>query len=434
MLLLGGAMLLLHSARVEAQQELPPISWVCPMPEDAEVNEGGPGRCPLCGMDLVPVRLDLAYSCPNHPAVITTQPGACPLDRRELLPVTVSLHWECGAGGERFTEPGACPGGSERRLVRELRAHGDHNPRHGGLFYMAADNSHHLEGTYPSEGLFRLYFYDNFTKEIAAKGFSGRVLVLNDRNEEQASFPLALSRDSRTLEARIKAGPPPVRLAALVRLTPNSPEQRFDFPLPEYSREPATAPVTAARPPATTAAPPRAPAAPRAPAPSPASTAAAPSQARPSPPTPPATAPVSAAEAMPMRPGIQKLTTCEPNMSRTDVLLLSDLLPTETKELLGLLHLCGEEVKKLIDTGQFGFVYQPTMLGKDIGMALEAQHMGDLTTQQRRQAANAIRRLVVVAWRLDMYGDLGNLLRLREAFDEFALAISDLEGAYGSQQ
>ncbi|RMD84889.1 MAG: hypothetical protein D6815_03235 [Candidatus Dadabacteria bacterium] len=29
--------------------------WTCPMPEHASVREQGPGRCPLCGMELVPV-------------------------------------------------------------------------------------------------------------------------------------------------------------------------------------------------------------------------------------------------------------------------------------------------------------------------------------------------------------------------------------------
>jgi hypothetical protein len=422
MLLLGGAALL-YSADVRAQQELPPISWVCPMPED-DVNEAGPGRCPICGMDLIPVRLDLAYSCPNHPAVITTTPGACPIDRRELVQVVVALHWECGPDGQRFTEPGACPGGGERRLVRELRAHGDHNPRHGGLFYMAADNWHHLEGTYPSAGFFRLYFYDNFTKAIEAKPFSGRVAVLDQQNQEQASFPLTVSRDSRTLEARVKAGPPPVRLAALVRLKPDTPEQRFDFPMQAYSREPATAPTPAStsRPPTTSTETPQRSMPALAAAQAPVTGAAQPSTADTMP---------AAAQAMPSY--MQKLTSCEPNMSRTDVLLVSDLLPTETKELLSLLHMCGEEIRKLIEAGQFGFVYQPTMLGKDIGLALE-NHMSSLNAQQRRVAADAIRRLVVVAWRLDMYGDLGNMIRLKEAYDQFSSAIADLEGAYGSQQ
>ncbi len=129
---------------------------------------------------------------------------------------------------------------------------------------------------------------------------------------------------------------------------------------------------------------------------------------------------------------VRRLTSCEPNMSRTDVLLAADYLPRDAPGLISLLHMCGEEIRKLIDAGQFGYVYQPTMLGKDIGLALEG-HMSNLDSQQRRAAADAIRRLVVVAWRLDMYGDLGNMLRLREAFEQFAAAIADVEEAYGSQ-
>lgn len=32
--------------------------WTCPMPEHASVRESGPGKCPLCGMDLVPKAKD----------------------------------------------------------------------------------------------------------------------------------------------------------------------------------------------------------------------------------------------------------------------------------------------------------------------------------------------------------------------------------------
>jgi len=429
---LGGAagLLLAPQLQAQSQQELPPISWVCPMPED-DVNEAGPGRCPICGMDLIPVRLDLAYTCPNHPAVILDKPGSCPIDRRELVQVIVALHWECASSpGQRFTEPGPCDGG-QRLLVRELRAHGDHNPRHGGLFYMAADNWHHIEGTYPSQDLFRLYFYDNFTKAMPATEFSGRVLVLNQQNQEVASFPLSLSADRNTLEARIKAGPPPVRLAAMVRLAPNTPEQRFDFPLNELSREPAVAPsAPAAAPPRTTTAAPPSPA----PAPAAAAPAAAvpPAAAAAQAPAPMAMPPAASAAAAPIEYG-EPLTTCAPDVTRTDVLLSAERLPTERQALISLLHQCSEEARKLIDAGAMGYVYQPTMLGKDIGLALEG-HLGSLPPQQRRAAADAIQRLVLGAWRLDLYGDLGNIELLREAHGYFAAAIAALEEAYAGQQ
>jgi len=31
------------------------LYYTCPMPEHAGVHEDGPGKCPLCGMTLVPV-------------------------------------------------------------------------------------------------------------------------------------------------------------------------------------------------------------------------------------------------------------------------------------------------------------------------------------------------------------------------------------------
>ena len=116
----------------------------------------------------------------------------------------VAKHWSCAEKpNEYLGDPGKCGDGSERKLVTELRAHGDHNPRHGGSFFMAEDKWHHLEGTYPSGGLFRAFFYDNFTKPLSPKEFSGSIVV-DDNGKDGASFPLTVARNGQTLEARIK--------------------------------------------------------------------------------------------------------------------------------------------------------------------------------------------------------------------------------------
>src|SRR5687768_4117579 len=119
-------------------------------------------------------------------------------------------------------------------------------------------------------------------------------------------------------------------------------------------------------------------------------------------------------------------------MARTDALLLSDSLPRNAKALLNLLTMCSDEVQKLVQGAQFGFVYQPTMLGKDIALALET-HVNELPAARRPQAEDAIRRTVLAAWQLDMFGDMGNQEKITEAFNHFAAAIAAVKTAYGAQ-
>ena len=116
-------------------------------------------------------------------------------------------------------------------------------------------------------------------------------------------------------------------------------------------------------------------------------------------------------------------------MARTDALLISDSLPKNAPALVTLLDMCSAEVKKLVEGAQFGFVYQPTMLGKDIALALEA-YVTELPDARRPQAADAIRRTVLAAWQLDMFGDMGNQEKITEAFNHFAAAVAAVKTAY----
>ena len=94
--------------------------YTCPM--HPEVRQHGPGRCPVCGMTLVPVGEQdhpvqapvpgsfdkvpagwrgVVYTCPMHPEVRQTTPGSCPI---------------CGMGLER-DPTGATDEGPNPELV-----------------------------------------------------------------------------------------------------------------------------------------------------------------------------------------------------------------------------------------------------------------------------------------------------------------------------
>lgn len=56
-------------------------------------------------------------------------------------------------------------------------AHTDHQPKHGGQFFMALDKQHHLEGTLVTPGQLRIYLYDEFTLPLDPQGYAGEATV-----------------------------------------------------------------------------------------------------------------------------------------------------------------------------------------------------------------------------------------------------------------
>jgi|GEM_PF-2258809 len=86
--------------------------------------------------------------------------------------------------------------------------HSDHNPKHGGTFFMAADNWHHLEGVMSSPTEFRLYLFDNFTKPISAKGYEGTAEVVREDGKgddvgKPVTLPLKQSGDQSYLSCTV---------------------------------------------------------------------------------------------------------------------------------------------------------------------------------------------------------------------------------------
>src|SRR5258708_5793165 len=131
--------------------ELPPISYVCTMPGDEDVIEDHPGVCRKSGMTLVPIRLDSVWTCARQPLLMTSEkPGKCPTDGTPLVRVTAALSWACTAApAVDVLQPGTCADGSPMIKKYSARAHGNHNPQHGGQFFMAGHTRPNLEAQRP---------------------------------------------------------------------------------------------------------------------------------------------------------------------------------------------------------------------------------------------------------------------------------------------
>jgi len=259
-------------------------------------------------------------------------------------------------------------------------AHMDHGPQHGGTVFMAPDSFHHIEGTYPEGGIFRLYATDNYREPVDVRSWSGRAVLeeaydpATDEFTEVVAFELLPSPDAGHLEAVVGDVPFPAEITAKVQFGIDGemfPEERFDFIFVEYSAEGDRAsPDTEG---------------------GPAGESPLPLSAR-------------------IQPDIPELTT----------------------DLVAAISARVAELEELITAGRFTEIFVPALQGKELALALEArQDVNDLSARARSELRIGVRHVVRAAYLLDWYGDLGNKQQVSGAFDVYSEAVQQIVRAYG---
>ena len=364
------------------ERALPPYSWTCPM--HPEIHETHDVPCPICNMNLTQTRRADAWTCPVHSVILETEAGVCPIDGRDLIPIRLGLSWTCPDHLDvAELDPGICPVDEARQLVQQLSTlpHEDHTPKHGGIFFMAPDNWHHLEGTYPHAGRFVLFLYDNYSQPMAPGAAKGRAVleetydVATDQIQELVAYPLSASPDGLYLEAFVGAQSLPTEITAKIRFEPGGPEERFDFMFTEHTVEDGAELVTAA-------------------------------------PTPSAPA--------------------APTSSSTPTAvtgLIAPSIPDQPRDIAVEILSRDTRIQELMQTGAFTDVYIPALEAKDLALAL-TPHLDALAPGQQVPVRLAVKTIVRSAWLLDWYGDLGNRQRVEEAYTIFEGAVHDIRTAY----
>jgi hypothetical protein len=393
------------STSQQASGDTPPVSMTCPMHPD--VVESTPGSCPICKMNLVPVRLETIWTCPVHAVVHERESGACPICRRTLIQMTVAVTFTCEDHPEiDQLNKGTCPDGKPMVAKRTLRPHGNHNPQHGGQFFMAPDNTHHLEGAYPRPRVFRLYLYDDYARplpndqirRVKARVVTKETFEAATRTTKEITVsPLVLVRNTAYFEAPVDTTTFPAEMTAKVRFKDDGPEYRFDFTFAGISKDPVPAststPTTVRR-------------------------DAAPRAARPASPAPPP-APIAAAAAPSLPP-----TAANPAATPTPT-----AVPEATDDILKDMRAGSAQVKELVQKGDFAAIWVPAFQTRDLAIALEGR-VEQLTGAKQETARPALREVVRTAWLLDAFGDLGNRQQITDAYDVFAAAVEQAIAAF----
>ena len=253
-------------------------------------------------------------------------------------------------------------------------AHMDHTPRHGGRVFMAPDSFHHIEGTHPEPGIFRLYATDNYRDPVDVTMWMGRVVLQEDYDAATDEFieveaaALLPSPDGAWLEAEVGDLALPADFIAKIQMVEDYPEERFDFIFAELTSDAPVRTIAAAR---------------------------------------------DVSATLPLAERIRPR------------------IPEATRDIVGNIGARNDEIARLVAEGRFTEIFIPALQSKELALALH-ERAEALPAAERNLVRIAVRSLVRAAWLLDWYGDLGNRQQVSEAHDVFSEAVRGINQVYGA--
>lgn len=162
---------------------------------------------------------------------------------QKYVPKVYQCPMKC-EGEKTYDKPGKCPKcGMD---VQDVKAHTDHEAKHGGWFFMASDSKHHLEGTLSADNEFRVYFYDEYTKPIPADKFTaeGKAWIQKsatwmDGADQSKAFVMSVEPGKAFLTAKIDpAVKLPIGVKVMIDFKNGQKPQNFDFDFKEPSKAP----------------------------------------------------------------------------------------------------------------------------------------------------------------------------------------------------
>jgi hypothetical protein len=83
----------------------------------------------------------------------------------------------------------------------------------------------------------------------------------------------------------------------------------------------------------------------------------------------------------------------------------------------------GSEVESMLKTGNLGAVYVPALQAKDLALEIQSTQPGT----ERDLVEASVKQIVLAAYQLDNYGDLGDAEQAQRAFGTMSAAIAQLE-------